>query len=104
MEQDRISYFEKMLAENPNNPTGLLALANEYGKADRLEDETATLERYVAVSEDEGNAYQRLGETLAELGRRDEAREAYRRGVEQAGKFGHDGMAEDMRAALEEIG
>ncbi len=31
----RIGYFERMLSDNPDNPTGLLALANEYGKADR---------------------------------------------------------------------
>jgi hypothetical protein len=28
--EDRIEYFERMLADNPDNPTGLLALANEY--------------------------------------------------------------------------
>ena len=36
--EDRISYFERMLADNPENPTGLLALANEYKKAGRDED------------------------------------------------------------------
>jgi Tfp pilus assembly protein PilF len=46
--EDRINYFERMLADNPDNPTGLLALANEYQKAERYEDETAVLERYVA--------------------------------------------------------
>lgn len=40
-----------MLAENPDNPTGLMALANEYGKAERYEDEAAVLERYVATHE-----------------------------------------------------
>ena len=37
--EDRIEYYERMLADNPDNPTGLLALANEYGKAGRDEDE-----------------------------------------------------------------
>jgi len=46
--EDRINYFERMLAENP---TGLLALANEYGKAERYEDEAAVLERYVSRHE-----------------------------------------------------
>jgi hypothetical protein len=36
--EDRINYFERMLADNPDNPTGLLALANEYQKAERYED------------------------------------------------------------------
>ena len=31
----RIGYFERLLAENPDSPTGLLA--NEYGKAERYE-------------------------------------------------------------------
>jgi Tfp pilus assembly protein PilF len=46
--EDRINYFERMLADNPDNPTGLLALANEYQKAGRYEDEAAVLERYLA--------------------------------------------------------
>ena len=28
--EDRIEHFERMLADNPDNPTGPLALANEY--------------------------------------------------------------------------
>lgn len=100
----RISYFERMLADNPENPTGLLALANEYGKAGRDEDEAAVLKRYTEAHEDEGNAYLRLGEVLVRLGRQDEARESYEAGVTQAEKHGHDGMAEDLRLALQGLG
>jgi predicted Zn-dependent protease len=102
--EDRINYFERMLADNPDNPTGLLALANEYGKAERFEDEAAVLERYVATHEDEGNAWGRLGEVLGRLGRDDEARAAYDRGIRQAEKYGHSGMADDLRAALVGLG
>ena len=99
--EDRIDYFERMLADNPDNPTGLLALANEYEKAGRNEDEAAVLERYVAVhSDDEGNAYARLGNVLSDLGRKDEARAAYERGIAQSEKHGHSGMADDLRLAL----
>ncbi len=102
--EDRINYFERMLADNPDNPTGLLALANEYGKVERYEDEAVVLERYVANHEDEGNAYARLGEVLRRLGREDEARAAYEAGIQQAEKFGHSGMAEDLRLALIQLG
>ena len=44
--EGRIEYFERMLADKPDNPTGLLALANEYNKVERYEDEAAILERY----------------------------------------------------------
>jgi tetratricopeptide (TPR) repeat protein len=104
--EDRINYFERMLAENPDNPTGLLALANEYAKVERYEDEAAVLERYVSLpdNDDEGNAYARLGVVLLRLGRKDEARSAYETGVRQAEKHGHTGMAEDLRLALIQLG
>jgi tetratricopeptide (TPR) repeat protein len=104
--EDRIEYFERMLADNPNNPTGLLALANEYNKVGRYEDEAAVLERYVATvgGDDEGNAYLRLGDVLSSLGRKDEARAAYERGVRQAEKYGHSGMVEDLRLAMTQLG
>jgi tetratricopeptide (TPR) repeat protein len=99
--EDRIDYFERMLADNPDNPMGLLALANEYQKAGRDADEAAVLERYVSVqADDEGNAYARLGNVLSNLGRTDEARAAYERGITQSEKYGHSGMADDLRLAL----
>ena len=102
---NRIEYFERMLADNPDNPTGLLALANEYRNADRPDDEAAALERYLSAHpDDEGNAYLRLGDVLAGLGRADGAREAYERGIGQAEKFGHSGMAEDLRLAIARLG
>jgi tetratricopeptide (TPR) repeat protein len=103
--QNRIEYFERMVADNPDNPTGLLALANEYQKAKRYEDEAAVLERYVTSHpDDEGNAYARLGDVLSHLGRKDEARAAYDTGVRQAEKHGHGGMAEDLRLAIIQLG
>ena len=102
--EDRIEYFERMLADNPDNPTGLLALANEYNKAGRYEEEAAVLQRYVRNHEDEGNAYMRLGEALQKIGREDEAREVYETGINQAEKFGHSGMAEDLRDAMIQLG
>ncbi len=58
MVEDRIDYFERMLADNPDNPTGLLALANEYKKAGRDEDEAAVLKRYVGAHERERSGRQ----------------------------------------------
>jgi tetratricopeptide (TPR) repeat protein len=104
--EDRINYFERMLADNPDNPTGLLALANEYGKGELYEDEAAVLQRYVSLpnNDDEGNAYARLGDVLSRLGRKDEARAIYEKGVQQAEKHGHSGMAEDLRVAIIQLG
>jgi hypothetical protein len=54
--------------------------------------------------QDEGNAYLHLGEALEGIGREDEARAAYKTGVTQAEKFGHTGMAEDLKLALIGLG
>ena len=56
------------------------------------------------LHQDEGNAWGRLGEVLGRLGREDEARAAYDRGIQQAEKYGHSGMADDLRAALVGLG
>jgi hypothetical protein len=53
---------------------------------------------------DKGNAWGRLGEVLGRLGREDEARKAYEAGIRQTEKYGHDGMADDLRAALVGLG
>jgi hypothetical protein len=58
----------------------------------------------VASLKDEGNAYARLGEVLRRLGREDEARAACEAGIRQAERFGHSGMANDLRAALIQLG
>jgi hypothetical protein len=54
--EERIEYFERMPADNPDNPTSLLA--NGYGKVGRHEDEAAVLERDVATHERERTARQ----------------------------------------------
>ena len=50
--EDKIEYFKRSLADNPDNLTGLLALANEYNEVERHEDEAAVLERYAASHKD----------------------------------------------------
>jgi hypothetical protein len=58
--EDRINYFERLLADNPDNPTGLLALANEYRKVGRYEDEAAVLEGYVLSHDGERTLRQHI--------------------------------------------
>ena len=47
---------------------------------------------------------ERLGEVLEWLGREDEARSVYELGVRQAEKYGHSGMAGELRGALVSLG
>jgi len=92
-----------MLAARPGDARLRFGLALEYLKEGALEEGVAELRAYLASTEDEGNAWGRLASALAELGRGDEAREAWGKGIDAAERHGHPTMAEDFRAALEEL-
>ena len=90
-----------MLERRPDDARLRFGLAMEYLKADRLEEGVRELHAYLAASNDEGNAWGRLGSALRALGRDDEAKEAYRRGVDEASRHGHPTMAEEFEEILE---
>jgi len=100
---DRLRYFERLVAEDPSVARARFGYANELLRGERLEDAVRELRAYLALAEDEGNAWGRLAESLARLGRPDEAADAYLEGISQAERHGHHGMAADFQAALEEL-
>ncbi len=100
MTASRIQVFEQMLASDPANTTVLFGLAKEYEKAGRDEELIATLNRYLEVADDEGNAFGMLAGAYERIGQRDKARDAYQRGIETAQRHGHPGMAEEYRMTL----
>lgn len=91
-----------MLERNPRDPRARFGLATEYEKLGRWEDAVRELREYLALAEDEGNAWGRLGHALRQLGRDTEAQEAYRRGVKEAAAHGHPTMAADFDEILQE--
>jgi Flp pilus assembly protein TadD len=98
----RIEALRRMLDSRPDDPRAYFGLALEYERAGRWEDVAASLERYLVLATDEGNAYGRLGNALRQLGRDDEARGAYQRGIEVAMRHGHPTMAQEFEEVLEE--
>ncbi|HKZ77900.1 MAG TPA: hypothetical protein VJ124_06210 [Pyrinomonadaceae bacterium] len=100
MTTSRIEIFQQMLANDPVNSSILFGLAKEYEKAGLNEDLIATLERYLELSEDEGNAYGMLARAYERVNRTEAAKDAYRRGAEVALAHGHPSMAEEYRLIL----
>jgi Flp pilus assembly protein TadD len=90
-----------MLGNRPDDTRLRFGLALEYLNAGRTDDGVRELRRYLADAEDEGNGWGRLGAVLLEQGRDEEAREAYRRGIEAATRHGHPTMAEEFREILD---
>ena len=96
----RIEIFKQMLVNDPINSSILFGLAKEYEKAGQTTELIETLERYIAISEDEGNAYGMLAAAYEKTRQHDKARETYQRGIDVAMSHGHPSMAEEYRAIL----
>lgn len=98
---DRVTALERMLEKRPDDPRLRFGLALEYLKAKRIDDGVRELRAYLASTDDEGNAWGRLGAVLRERGSDEEAREAYRNGIEAAYRHGHPTMAAEFEEVLE---
>lgn len=101
MTTPRIANLQRMLDKHPDDARLRFGLALEYEKAERWEDAVTELERYLQATEDEGNAWGRLGAALRRLGRDEEARAAYRKGIEAARRHQHPTMAAEFEELLD---
>ena len=102
-ENPRIAALKKLLDRNPNDARALFGLANELEKEQQRGEVVEYLGRYLQVAEDEGNAWGRLGRALNLVGRTEEARAAYRKGVTIAEAHGHPSMAAEFEEVLGEL-
>jgi len=100
---DRLDYYARLSADEPDEPRARFGYAHELLRRERWEEAAAELRAYLSLAEDEGNAWGRLAEALRHLGRPDEAADAYLAGIDAAERHGHHGMADDFRAAIEEL-
>jgi predicted Zn-dependent protease len=100
MTTSRIELFKQMLVSDPANATIMFGLAKEYEKAGLNAELIDTLNRYLEVADDEGNAFGMLASAYERLGQREKAKQAYEDGIETAQRHGHPGMAEEYRMTL----
>jgi Flp pilus assembly protein TadD len=101
--QNRIETLRKMVEARPRDARARFGLALELERLSRWEEVVTELTAYLELAQDEGNAYGRLAHALRELGRVEEARDAYRRGIEASYRHGHPTMAMEFEEALEEM-
>jgi len=103
MSNSKIETLKALVEKNPNNPLGRYGLANEYLKLEMYEEAINEINAYLKLKDDEGAVYRILGEALLKLGRKEEAKEAYKKGIETAERHGHPGMAAEFEETLELI-
>lgn len=102
--EDRVRSFERMLEKRPDDHRIRFALAVEHLNGGRTEEGVRELGKYLVSSDDEGNAWGRLALALIDLGRLEEAKDAFRKGIAAAERHGHPTMAEEFTAELEGLG
>lgn len=99
----RIESLKSMVEARPNDARARFGLALEYERAGEWEEVVTQLRAYLERTADEGNAYGRLGHALLQLGREEEAREAYGEGIRAAYRHSHPTMALEFEEILEEL-
>lgn len=101
MNETRLDSLKALVDKNPNNPLGRYGLANEYLKLEMYDKAIDQINEYLKLKDDEGSAFRLLGEALLKMGRKDEAKEAYKNGIDAANRHGHPSMAEEFEETLE---
>ena len=101
--QDRLEVLRGMLEKNPSDARVHFGLAAEYEKREDWENVIASLEAYLNLVEDQGNAWGRLGNALVRTGRIEAAKQAYARGIETAYAHGHPSMAAEFEGILADL-
>jgi predicted Zn-dependent protease len=99
---DRIAALLALLEKRPDDSRLLFGLASEYEKLGQWADVVAHLRAYLESTDDEGNAWGRLGHALRMLGREDEAHAAFASGIDAARRHGHSTMAAEFEEVLED--
>lgn len=100
MSDDRIETMKQFIEQAPDNPFPRYALAMEFKSAGRLEEAAETLADLATRSPDYVATYLQWGMFLEQLGRLDEARQAFEAGIEWAGKAGNQHALSEIQSAL----
>jgi Tfp pilus assembly protein PilF len=104
MGTERLEILLSMVERNPADGFARYGLAMEYANSGDL---VTAVEHFTQLLEHNPNyaaAYFHGGQTLEKLGRIDEAKGLYRRGIEVTGAMGDDHTRSELQAALSTLG
>lgn len=100
---DRIATFKTFIARSPSDPFPRYGLAMEHkGRGENAEAWTI-FEEMLSSFPDYVATYLQAGGTLVSLGRKDDAANVYRRGIEVASQRGDQHARRELESALGEI-
>ncbi len=101
MAQNRLEILKNMVAQNPSDCFSRYGLAMEYANTGEFEQAVQEYQALLAVNPDYAAAYYHGGKALEKLGRSEQARELYRKGIEATTRTGDLHTRSELEAALE---
>ena len=93
--------LQSMVAQNPRDSFARYGLAMEHANQGNLEQAAAEYRTLLEHNADYAAAYFHGGQTLEKLGRIDDAREMYQKGIEVTTRTGDQHTKSELQAALE---
>lgn len=100
----RLEALKEMVAQNPSDSFARYGLAMEYANSGDLEAAAAEYNALLASNANYAAAYFHGGQALEKLGRLDQARELYRRGIEATMRTGDAHTRSELQTALDLLG
>ena len=104
MALNRLEVLQSMVAQNPNDSFSRYGLAMEYANSGDLEKAVEEYEYLLSVNPDYAAAYYHSGHALEKLGRLEQARGMYQRGLEVTRRNGDAHTNSELQAALDILG
>ena len=101
MATNRMEILMSMLVKNPQDSFARYGLAMEYANTGDLERAVVEYRSLIGFNPDYSAAYYHGGQALEKLGRVDEAREVYEKGIEATGRTGDQHTRSEIQASLD---
>jgi tetratricopeptide (TPR) repeat protein len=101
MATDRLEILKAMVSQNPKDSFARYGLAMEYAKSGELEQAVAEYRTLLEQNENYAAGYFHGGQALEKLGRLEEARQMYERGIEATSRSGDAHTRSELQAALD---
>jgi Tfp pilus assembly protein PilF len=104
MSATRLEILKSMVEQKPEDAFGRYGLAMEYVRAGDLETAVAEFEALLKHNPTYAAGYFHGGQTLEKLGRVEDAKEMYRRGIDVTSASGDAHTKSELIAALQMLG
>jgi len=101
MATNRMEILKNMLAQNPSDSFARYGLAMEFANSGDLQQAIAEYRALLQHNPDYAAAYFHGGQVLEKLGRIDEARDMYQKGIDTTTRTGDQHTRSELQAALD---